>query len=137
DRIHGRDHLIAADLGWSGQYGMPGPAGMVALIGMHLRVNGQHVWVLALCRSAGSLPWYTTAIFLFHSWPPVAASYSAKCRVSLFDSKQSIRIAGCGYLCVVRLLVGSLGDHDVENSTQLAHGRFGCSAGGYSGSGAP
>ena len=43
DGIHGGDHLIPRDFGWSRQFGAPRTARVIALVGMHLRVDGQHL----------------------------------------------------------------------------------------------
>ena len=43
DSVHCSYHLVARDLRWPRQYGVPRPARAIALVGMHLRVDGQRI----------------------------------------------------------------------------------------------
>src|SRR5215813_12138028 len=48
DGVHRGDHLVTRDLARSRQFGVPRPARVIALVGMHLRVDGQHILALPL-----------------------------------------------------------------------------------------
>ena len=60
DGVHGCHHLVAGDLGRADERPEPGPVRMVAFVGMHLGVDGQHDFGLSDGAVAGKNLWDPT-----------------------------------------------------------------------------
>src|SRR5262249_12549972 len=69
DGVHRDDHLVTRDLARSRQYGVPRPARVIALVGMHLRVDDQHILALPLMPTSGAAQARLHSRYLFAVYP--------------------------------------------------------------------